>query len=66
MSAIQPNKNFDNERQEHVSYEDSVKKKMQALYEKMKTVPGERVRTREVRDTKAYNKWFRNGFENAK
>ena len=60
MSAIQPNKNFDNERQEHTPYQEKKPVDMKAVYERiMKEQDTERYRSRNVRDTKAYNKWFK-------
>ncbi len=60
MSAIQPNKDFDNQRQEHTPYNEKKPADMKAVYERiMKEQDTERYRSRNVRDTKAYNKWFK-------
>jgi hypothetical protein len=60
MSAIQPNKNFDNERQEHTPYAEKKPVDMKAVYERFKQeTESERYRSRNVRDAKAYNKWFK-------
>lgn len=59
MSAIQPNRNFDNERQEHNPYNEKKPVDMKAVYDRFKQEKeSERYRSRNVRDTKAYEKWF--------
>ena len=59
MSAIRPNLNFDNERQEHVPYQNKAAS-MQDLYNKlMKSPVSERHRSTAVRDQKAFKRWFK-------
>jgi hypothetical protein len=60
MSAIQPNKNFDNERQEHTPYGEKKPVDMKAVYERFKQEKeSERYRSRNVRNPEAYSKWFK-------
>jgi hypothetical protein len=59
MSAIQPNKNFDNERQEHVPYQNKTVS-MQDLYNKLMKAPvSERHRSTAVKDPESYKRWFK-------
>lgn len=60
MSAIQPNKNFDNERQEHTPYSEKKPVDMKAVYERFKQEQAsERYRSRAIRDSDTYDKWFK-------
>jgi len=60
MDAIRPNKNFDNERQEHVSYEVKMKESLKNLYDKYKKPEHqERYRTTNSANKDSYNKWFK-------
>ena len=61
MSAIRPNMNFDNERQEHVPYQNKQPKDMKAIYERIMhgTESDQRIRPRAIRNEQAYNKWFK-------
>lgn len=58
MSAIRPNMNFDNERQEHTPYQNKKLKDMKAIYERIMTDTGSNIRPRAIRNSEAYNKWF--------
>ena len=60
MSAIRPNMNFDNERTEHVPYQNKTEVDMKAVYERlMKADTKERHRPVAIRSAKAYNRWFK-------
>lgn len=59
MDAIRPNKNFDNERREHVSYEVKMKDSLKNLYDKYKKPEHqERYRAGATKDSKSSKKWF--------
>ena len=59
MSAIRPNKNFDNEHKVHEPY-NKPKLDARAVYERIMhgTESDQRVRPRAIRNEQAYNKWF--------
>jgi hypothetical protein len=60
MSAIQPNKNFDNERQEHTPYSEKKTINIKEVYDRIqKETDAERYRSRGVRNDVAYDKWFK-------
>ena len=59
MSAIQPNKDFDSQRQEHVPYSDKKPINLMASYQRlMKPDPNVRHRAAAIKDPTAYQKWF--------
>jgi hypothetical protein len=59
MGAIRPNKNFDNERKEHVSYQDLTMKKLKEAYDNFKKPENqERFRAGGVRNRDSSKKWF--------
>jgi len=59
MSAIRPNKNFDNEHKEHVPYQNKAALNMQDAYNRiMKADPNLRHRPPAIKDNKVYKKWF--------
>ena len=60
MGAIQPNKNFDNERQEHTPYQSEPIKPLQERYaELMKKDSKKMPPTKDIRDGKVYSKYFK-------
>ena len=60
MSAIRPNRNFDNERGKHTSYTDILKSQMKERFDKFKQ-PDQQVRYRSgaAKNKESYNKWFK-------
>ena len=71
MSAIRPNKNFDNEKQIHTPYSEIVKGNLKSLYEKFRSIkniqPTAKKRKKQVNpedlprvDPTAHRKWFNN------
>ena len=59
MSAIQPNLNFDNQKQEHTPYGQKYVKDMKAAYDRIQQEEESiRCRARAVKDPSSYNKWF--------
>lgn len=59
MSAIRPNMNFDNERQEHTPYQNKTIKDIKEVYNRiMKADPNQRIRPRAVKNHEVYTKWF--------
>ncbi len=60
MSAIRPNLNFYNERQEHVPYQDSLAEKARAAYLRIQQDAGKGSKKPLARvDPVASNKWFK-------
>jgi hypothetical protein len=60
MAAIQPNKNFDNERQEHTPYQAIPPKPLQERYaELMQSTNKKKPSTRNLRDGSVYAKYFK-------
>ncbi len=59
MGAIRPNKNFDNERKHHVSYQDTTMKKLKESYDRLqKPENQERYRAGSIRNRDSAKKWF--------
>ena len=59
MGAIQPNKNFDNERQEHKPYQAEPAKPLQERYaELMKSDNKKKSSHKDIRDGSVYAKFF--------
>ena len=60
MSAIRPNLNFYNERQEHVPYQDAIADKARAAYQRMQQDAGKVSKKPLARvDPVASAKWFK-------
>jgi hypothetical protein len=59
MGALQPNKNFDNERREHTPYQAEPVKPLQERYaELMKSDKKKKPSYRDLRDGSVYAKFF--------
>ena len=59
MSAIRPNKNFDNEHKEHVPYKQITPASMMARYtELMKAPETGRHRAPAIKNKQVYQRWF--------
>ena len=59
MGAIRPNKNFDNERKHHVSYQDMTMKKLKESYDRLRSPENEtRYRAGGTRNKESVKKWF--------
>ena len=59
VGAIQPNKNFDNERKHHVSFQDITMKKLKESYDKLRRPENEeRYRAGAVKNKDSLKKYF--------
>jgi len=59
MGAIRPNKNFDNERKHHVSYQDTTMQKLKESYDRLRKPENqERYRAGSIRNRDSAKKWF--------